>query len=580
MQRSETTQNKSEFTIFNDNSEKLTSSLTKVVDKFDIKRNVSIFNLIKAKGYAISSLVNILIILPFLGFATVHSLMKAGLKTGDFKAKKDAYYQVKNNPLIDWRKLLFLHVKRFIYLINHNVNLKKDGKTAFVVDDTDIEKTGKKIELVGSVYNHVSQMYIFGYKLLVLGFWDGGSFIPIDFSLHREKGKKHLSFIKASKQADKNEERHIKLVLKLELRSKNQKERLDKHQNRYNKKKTRTNKNHYQNAQIRYNLINKEYEQSQRKLIQIRCKQVRAAKALKDFYNNGKLYGLTTKERKAQHKNAVESGSSGQKRRKEADSSKIEQTLKMLSRAVKQGIIPDYFMADSWFFCFELLDKLSKIKKGVIKLIAMAKLNNQKFSLSKYKNELSAKQILSLNQRNASYSKKYKSKYIKIRASYKGIKVNLFYIKMGKSKTWRLLVTTDLALNFNQLIELYQIRWSIEVFFKDAKQHLKLGSSESNNFDGQIADITISMLQYIMLIYFKRLNYQQSFGQIFKNISKELVAIDLLTEFLEILAQLVEILCEIAGIDFMEFQEQIIREPQISEKIMTLFLPKNVDNIT
>ena len=76
-------------------------------------------------------------------------------------------------------------------------------------------------------------------------------------------------------------------------------------------------------------------------------------------------------------------------------------------------------------------------------------------------------------------------------------------------------------------MEIYQIRWSIEVFFKESKQYLHLSDCQSNTFDAQIADMTISMMQSIMLSYFKRVNYQQKFGGLFEAISYELEELDL-----------------------------------------------------
>ncbi len=38
----------------------------------------------------------------------------------------------------------------------------------------------------------MKNVHILGYKLLVCGFWDGVSFIPLDFSLYKEKSGKEL----------------------------------------------------------------------------------------------------------------------------------------------------------------------------------------------------------------------------------------------------------------------------------------------------------------------------------------------------------------------------------------------------
>lgn len=57
------------------------------------------------------------------------------------------------------------------------------------MDDTLIEKSGKKIELIGKVFDHNTHLYRLGMKVLTLGYSDGKSFFPIDFSIHNEPGK-------------------------------------------------------------------------------------------------------------------------------------------------------------------------------------------------------------------------------------------------------------------------------------------------------------------------------------------------------------------------------------------------------
>ena len=38
--------------------------------------------------------------------------------------------------------------------------------------------------------NHVIQKHVLGYVLLVMGYYNGSVFIPLNFSFHREKVKK------------------------------------------------------------------------------------------------------------------------------------------------------------------------------------------------------------------------------------------------------------------------------------------------------------------------------------------------------------------------------------------------------
>ncbi len=63
------------------------------------------------------------------------------------------------------------------------------GVKAFIFDDTTISKTGYLIEGVSKLWDHAKNMHISGYKLLVMGIYDGTMFLPVNFSLHREKGK-------------------------------------------------------------------------------------------------------------------------------------------------------------------------------------------------------------------------------------------------------------------------------------------------------------------------------------------------------------------------------------------------------
>ncbi|MCF6332361.1 MAG: hypothetical protein L3J11_03675 [Draconibacterium sp.] len=119
---------------------------------------------------------------------------------------------MEHNEFIDWRRFLKIHTKRFIYLINNNINLKSQEITALIFNDTLIEKTGKKIEKASRVNNHVSNRFILGYKLLVCGFWDGASFIPIDFSLHSEKGRKQEKLIWAYHKDANNVEKQRKEI--------------------------------------------------------------------------------------------------------------------------------------------------------------------------------------------------------------------------------------------------------------------------------------------------------------------------------------------------------------------------------
>jgi predicted nucleic acid-binding Zn finger protein len=81
-------------------------------------------------------------------------------------------------------------VHRFLKVTSKDSDVDDTSSRYLIFDDTTLSKTGKRIEKIGKVWDHVTNSYVLGFKLLVMMYWDGKSSIPLDFSLHREKGKK------------------------------------------------------------------------------------------------------------------------------------------------------------------------------------------------------------------------------------------------------------------------------------------------------------------------------------------------------------------------------------------------------
>jgi len=167
----------------------LSDSLAKVIDKFETEKYLSSFNRLKDKGFTLGSLLKASVIMPFVGAANVYALLKHGI-TGMVLAKKDAYYTAKNNEYIDWRSVLYMTAKRFKHLVNKDTVPTEKRVTAIIFDDTLLEKSGKGIEKISLTFDHVTKRFVLGYKLLLCGFWDGASFLPLDYTLHREKGSR------------------------------------------------------------------------------------------------------------------------------------------------------------------------------------------------------------------------------------------------------------------------------------------------------------------------------------------------------------------------------------------------------
>jgi len=77
----------------------------------------------------------------------------------------------------------------------------------------------------------------------------------------------------------------------------------------------------------------------------------------------------------------------------------------------------------------------------------------------------------------------------------------------------------------------------------------------------------VTMLQHIMLSYYKRINCQQTFSGLFAAISKEMVELDLVSRMIGLIWELIEVICTFVGIDFLDLQEQLFE----NEKTMAIF---------
>ena len=147
----------------------------------------------------------LLLVLPFTTTKNIGSLFNSK-KAPNTAGEKDVYYRALANQKINWHNLLLLFVKRYLQ-VGTRFSQTKDNTKYLIIDDTEIAKTGKTIEGVSKIHSHVTHQFIFGYKLLVTGYWNGSVFIPVDFSFHRENKKNKTNKYGLSKKEAKNQKK-------------------------------------------------------------------------------------------------------------------------------------------------------------------------------------------------------------------------------------------------------------------------------------------------------------------------------------------------------------------------------------
>ena len=362
---------------------------------------------------------------------------------------------------------------KFIKLAATQGDNSSDAPRCLIIDDSDLPKTGKYIEKVSGIWDHVSSRYILGFKLLAMGYWDGASFIPLDFSLHREGGK-----------------------------------------------------------------------------------------------NADKPFGLKKKEYRKQYKKKREKGTHSWDRAREVDSTKIQSALKMFWRAISQGVRVDYVLMDSWFTCDAFISAVKRVKKQTVQLIGMYKIPKTKFN---YLGDMLTHSQIRNKLGKVKRCRKLRLHYKEAVVDYNGVPIKMFFSRQGTNGKWRVFVTTDTELSFIRMIEIYQIRWTVEVFFKEAKQLLGLGKCQSNDFDAQIADTTITMIQHILLTLKYRFEHYETKGALFNQIREGIIEYRLDERlwglFIELI-RLIEVLFD--GLDETEILERIFNDEKAYEMLNRL----------
>jgi len=568
MQHGKFTKNIEQIDKVSSSPEQITDNIQSVMKRFGISKVINPLNTLKRSGTAVSVILNALIILPFVGKNSIWYFF-VDKNNPNKQGAKDAYYNIKNNPDLNWRILLYGMAKRFIHLFPKGKQQPDKQIKALIIDDTTVEKTGKHIEGVGYVHTHTTGKFVLGYKILVSGYWDGASFIPLDFSIHREKrdGKLQKTKNKVEKQeqklqATKQQIKALKQTIEKQRKAVKDLKKTVKH------KPTITNQRKLSSKKSA--LARK--ENKLHKLTEKLDKQKQEFQRLMNLYYEQKIhfkkYGLTKKELKSQFKKQRKRNTPGYKRKKELDTNKIDGAISLIKRAVSKGFAFEYVLTDSWFFSGKLLKFITT--KTRVHLVSMAKIGRAKYRILPAGKYYTPEHLIKIYGRKAKTSRKYKARYIRLQAEYQDERIVIFLVNIGSANNWRLLVSTELNISFNKLMEVYKIRWSIEVFFREAKQHLLLDKSQSRDFDGQIADISLSFIRYILLSFYERTHYGMTIGGLFKKLSQAAVEENVVADLSAIFMELLEAFAQFAGIDFLTFYHELITNPDLHKKLLRL----------
>jgi hypothetical protein len=283
--------------------------------------------------------------------------------------------------------------------------------------------------------------------------------------------------------------------------------------------------------------------------------------------NQNKPYGLTPAQGKKRYSKKRDSASKGIERTNDYYLSKIDSMINMIRLAIAKGIRFDYVLVDSWFTCFELV-KFIVSRRIKCHFIGMIKMGNTRYNA--FDKNLTSKEIVDLlrRKRMTSRSKLLGYYYAETIVNFKGIEVKLIFCKSSKKGNWNGMMTTNTALTFEQAYKIYSTRWSVEVFFKESKQHLGLGKCQAQDFDAQIAATTLCMLQYNLLSVVKRFNDYETLGKLFRTAQKDSLKITIVEQIWLIITEITAKLSEILDIDAEVLMQKLFSENETLTKYL------------
>ena len=216
----------------------------------------------------------------------------------------------------------------------------------------------------------------------------------------------------------------------------------------------------------------------------------------------------------------------------------------MMARAIRGGVKAEFLLADAWFGTKAMLRNTEELSLTAIVRMKKSKL---KYRLTTYKNEQEVVRDLDLK---ALYKQTVRKKWQKISGQAyqcKGLdvqlnlansekepeqwrNVRLLFVRgnteLEKQETgkhdWAVFLSTDINLEPEKILEIYALRWAVEVYFKEAKQHLGFLKEQSTHYAAYIASIHLVAIRFCLLISAKQNSEASGFSEVRSSLSHNL----------------------------------------------------------
>jgi hypothetical protein len=209
--------------------------------------------------------------------------------------------------------------------------------------------------------------------------------------------------------------------------------------------------------------------------------------------------------------------------RRAREQSKHQMFREMLQRALRAGFRACYLLADAWFGCKENIGCC--LDQGLVALFQMKRglLAYQYRGRAYTAHQLYARVQRRMRPRNRRARFKTASLVVRLNlATEQGqpprwVQVRLVFsapVRSRSADTWVVFLCTDVTLSDAKILEVYALRWSIEVYFKEIKQHLGFLKEQSGRYQVAYASVHLAAMRYLLLFEAMLRAGQLSYGEI------------------------------------------------------------------
>lgn len=209
--------------------------------------------------------------------------------------------------------------------------------------------------------------------------------------------------------------------------------------------------------------------------------------------------------------------------RRAQEQTKHQLFREMLQRALRAGFRALYVLGDAWFGCKENIRCcLENNLTGIFQM----KRGNLAYQYQGHRytaSQLYLKVQRQMRPRNRQARYKTASLTVSIDLEIndhqpaRWVEVRLVFsapVRASHKDPWVLFLCTDVTLSEAKLLEVYSLRWSIEVYFKEIKQNLGFLKEQSGRYQLAYASVHLAAIRYLLLFEAMLRNGQLSYGEI------------------------------------------------------------------